>query len=98
MPRLFEPFLSLVPWIALLLVFVIWGVYWLQKLRRQAKGDRDSSEEDKLLDLEALRREGSLTDGEYRALRDRLKHTGAAASGVQDRSATAVRGPARGGG
>lgn len=73
MPRLFEYFLSLVPWIVVLVVLVGCAAYWVQKLRRQAIGSQDNPDEEKLLDLETLRREGNLTDSEYRALRDRLQ-------------------------
>lgn len=71
----FQVIVTLLPWLAALVALIAVGIYVLQKLRREVTGDDVLDRGDTLLDLERLKREGRLSDAEYRAIAERLKNS-----------------------
>ncbi|MGB9688380.1 hypothetical protein [Thermogutta sp.] len=72
MLRTFQIIVALLPWLAALVAFIAVGIYVLQKFRREVTSDA-AEHEDSLLDLERLKREGRLSDAEYRAIAEKMK-------------------------
>ncbi|MGQ9503792.1 MAG: hypothetical protein ACUVQG_07730 [Thermogutta sp.] len=71
MSRLLESLLGLVPGLSVVIILVVLGVYWVQRLRRDLSnesGKNDDLHEDFL----KMRREGKISEKEYQEICRRL--------------------------
>lgn len=71
MSRLLESLLGLVPGLSLVIILVVLGVYWVQRIRRDLSHEFGKNDDlhDEFL---KMRREGKISEKEYREIRRRL--------------------------
>lgn len=71
MSRLLESLLGLVPGLSVVIILVVLGVYWVQRLRRDLShksGENDDLHQEFL----KMRRDGKISEKEYQEIRRRL--------------------------
>lgn len=72
MGRLLESFIVIVPGLFVVILLVVVGVYYLQRLRREFREDSDDGVDDLTRDFVNMRREGGITEEEFQAIRANL--------------------------
>jgi len=72
MGRLLESFIVIVPGLFVVILLVVVGVYYLQRLRRESRQDSDDGVDALTRDFLNIHREGGITEEEFRAIRAKL--------------------------
>lgn len=72
MSRLLESLLTIVPGLFVVIFLVVFGVYWVQRLRRDLNDDSAKNTTDLHQEFLKMRRNGEISENEYQAICKKL--------------------------